>query len=124
MTGRTVPEWIGATPDTPVPPRVRLRIFQNHNGRCHVSNHKIMPGDAWALDHIIALCNGGENRERNLAPILVDKHREKTARDVAEKSKVARMAAKHAGTWPKSRRPLRSRGFPKSRPDFEVQSDV
>jgi len=45
-----------------------------------------------------------------LAPILAGKpHREKTAEDVAEKSKVYRIRAKHLGQWPKSRRPLRSR---------------
>ncbi|MET0941983.1 MAG: hypothetical protein ABWY13_11535, partial [Mesorhizobium sp.] len=42
------------------------------------------------------------NRESNLAPILRDKHKEKTAHDINEKSKVARLRAKHFGLWPKS----------------------
>ena len=41
------------------------------------------------VDHVRALINGGENRESNLAPILREKHREKTARDIDEKAKVA-----------------------------------
>jgi 5-methylcytosine-specific restriction protein A len=97
MTGRSVPMWRGATPDAKVPPRVRLRIFEREGGRCWISGRKIMPGDLWDLDHKVALCNGGQHVESNLFPALRDKHREKTAADVAEKSKVARVRAKHLG---------------------------
>lgn len=101
MTGRAVEEWRGKTPDAAVPPRVRLRIFEREAGRCWLSGRKIVPGDAWDLDHKVALCNGGEHRESNLFPALRDKHREKTAEDVAEKSKVARVRAKHLGIHPR-----------------------
>ena len=95
---RALPEWIGKTPDSPAPPRVRARVFLAYDGRCHWSGRKIGPGDEWDLDHVRALINGGENRESNLAPILRGKsHKEKTAADVAEKSKVARIRAKHLG---------------------------
>lgn len=94
---RQVEEWVGATDDTPVPPRVRLRVFERHGGRCHISGRKIMPGDRWECDHVQALINGGENRESNLAPALHDKHREKTAADVKVKAKIARTRAKHLG---------------------------
>lgn len=98
MTGRATPEWIGSSPDAKVPPRVRARIFLAHDGRCHRTGRRIMPSDAWQLDHVVALCNGGQHRESNMAPILAGKpHREKTAEDVAEKSKVARVRAKHLG---------------------------
>lgn len=101
---RSLPEWIGKTDDTPVPPRVKLRVFLAHGGVCHISGRKILPGDQWDLDHVKALRNGGENRESNLAPALRDKHREKTAADVAEKVKTDRIAAKHHGAWkPKTR---------------------
>jgi 5-methylcytosine-specific restriction protein A len=92
---RAVEEWVGKTDDTKAPPHVRLRIFQREDGRCHISGRKIMPGEPWDLEHKIALCNGGENRESNLFPALRDKHREKTAEDVAEKSDVATKAKKH-----------------------------
>lgn len=115
MTGRSVPEWIGATPDTPVPPRVKLRVFEAHGGICHLSGRKIRAGDAWDCDHVKALTNGGENRESNLAPALRDFHRAKTAEDVAEKSKVERIRKKHLGIYPKSPRPLKSRGFERRR---------
>jgi 5-methylcytosine-specific restriction protein A len=113
MTGRSVDTWVGSTPDTKVPPRVRLRIFEREGGRCWISGRKIMAGDQWDLDHKVALCNGGAHSEDNLFPALRDKHREKTAADVAEKSKVARQRAKHLGIFPKSPRKLQGRGFAK-----------
>ncbi len=108
---RIVDEWIGATPDTPIPPRVRARVFERHGGICYLSKRKIRAGDLWDCDHIVALVNGGENRERNLAPALRDKHREKTKADVATKAKTARVRARHLGIKPKAKQPLRSRGF-------------
>ena len=94
---RAVEEWIGKTDDTPAPQRVALRVFAAYGGRCHRSGRLIRPGDKWELDHVIALINGGENRESNLAPILADSHKEKTAEDVAIKSKIARIQARHLG---------------------------
>lgn len=110
---RAVPEWIGATPDAKVPPRVRLRIFEREGGRCHISGRKIMPGEPWDLDHGVALINGGEHRESNLFPALRDKHREKTRADVAEKARTARKRKAHLGIKP-AKRPLQSRGFAKA----------
>jgi len=108
---RSVDEWIGKTDDTPIPPRVRLRVFEAHGGKCYLSGRKILAGEPWQVDHVIALINGGENRESNLAPILTAKHKEKTRDDVAEKSKVARIRAKHLGVYPKAKRKIQSRGF-------------
>lgn len=120
MTARSVPEWIGATPDTAVPPRVKLRVFERHGGICHLTGRKIMAGEAWDLDHKTALINGGEHRESNLAPALRDKHREKTAEDVKLKGKVARTRAKHLGIWPKGPK-IQGRGFQKRKaPDVQL----
>lgn len=118
QSARSIPEWIGKHPDQAVPSRVRLRIFERYRGRCHLSGRKIMPGDAWDLDHIIALVNGGQHRETNLAPALRDKHREKTRADVAEKARAARIQAKHLGIKKPSR--LRSRGFAKAPPQHSA----
>lgn len=107
---RSVPLWVGSTDDAKVPMRVKNRVFLAHGGRCWLSGRKIMPGDLWDLDHKQALCNGGRHAEDNLAPALRDKHREKTAEDVAEKSKTARIRAKHLGIWPKGPK-IQSRGF-------------
>jgi len=109
MTGRAVPEWIGSSPDAKVPVRVRLRVFEAHGGRCYLSGRKIAAGDAWELEHVKPLHLGGENRESNLAPALVEAHREKTSREITAKAKADRIRAKFLGIYPKSPSPLRSR---------------
>lgn len=109
---RSVPEWRGASDDTAPPPRVKARVFLAHDGVCHLSGRKIRPGDVWQCDHVVAIINGGENRESNLAPALAEAHREKTAEDVAIKSKTARIRAKHLGLWPRGQQ-IKSRGFQK-----------
>lgn len=114
--GREVAEWIGATPDTPVPDRVKLRVFRRYGGRCYLSEAKIRPGDAWDVEHIIPLAlDPSGNRERNLAPALKEPHKTKTAADRQAIAKADRIARKHAGIWPKSKRPLKGRGFAPTR---------
>jgi 5-methylcytosine-specific restriction protein A len=115
MTGRSVPEWIGKTPDSKVPTSVRTRVFLTHNGICHISGRPIRVGEAWELEHITPLSMGGEHRETNMAPALVQPHREKSAKEATARAKADRVRAKHLGTWPKSKTPLRSRGFEKTR---------
>lgn len=120
---RAVEEWIGKTPDTKVPPRVRLRIWKREGGKCHLSGRKILAGDRWDLDHRVALINGGEHRESNLFPALRDKHREKTARDVAEKARADQSFKKHLGiTRPKGL--IKSAGFPKYEPRRNASSPL
>jgi 5-methylcytosine-specific restriction protein A len=94
---RSTEEWKGKTDDTPVPPRIRLRIFDRFGGTCHISGRKIRPGEAWNLDHVVSIINGGTNSESNLVPVLVDPHKAKTREDVAEKSRVARKRKAHLG---------------------------
>lgn len=94
---RSTPEWIGKTDDTPVPPRVKLRVFETHGGICAETGVKIRGGDIWDCDHEIALINGGENRESNLRPVLRTAHREKTKADVAIKVKNDRVRKKALG---------------------------
>lgn len=106
MAARSVPEWIGATPDTPAPARVKLRVFLAYDGVCGESGRKIQPGEAWQVDHIRAIINGGENRESNLQPVLVEAHKEKTRRDVKEKAKADRIRKRHLGIENPSKRKL------------------
>jgi len=94
---RELPEWIGKDDDDPVPPRVRLRVFDRLEGLCCVCDGKIV-AKRWVCDHRIAIINGGENRERNLWPIHETcDWKVKTPADVAEKSKNARVRSKHLG---------------------------
>jgi 5-methylcytosine-specific restriction protein A len=103
---RSVKEWIGRNDDTQVPPRVLLRIFLRHEGRCQCGCGRIIrTGEVWHADHRIALINGGENRETNLQPVLAEHHKCKTREDVAQKSRSYRRQLRHAGIKA-NRRPL------------------
>ncbi len=96
---RRVPEWIGATDDTKIPDRVKARVLLAYGKRCHWSGRPISPGDAWDIDHVLALSNGGQNRESNLAPILRSQHPSKTRHDVKQKARDARVRKKHLGLY-------------------------
>lgn len=93
---RARPEWIADTDDQRAPPRVRQRIFDDCGGKCHICGVVII-GKKWALDHVTALVNGGENRQSNLKPVHIACHAIKTAEDVAEKAEIARKRQKHIG---------------------------
>lgn len=108
---RSVPEWIGKHDDQAVPPRVRQRIFDRHEGICYLSGRAIRPGDRWELEHIIALVNGGEHRESNLAPALKEPHKSKTKQDRKLGKKIARVRKRHIGIRKQSRFPC-SRNSP------------
>jgi len=100
---RTLPEWIADTDDQRAPPRIRQRIFDDCGGKCHICGLVII-GKKWALDHVKALVNGGENRASNLKPVHIACHAIKTAADVAEKAKIAAIHGKHIGAIrPKSK---------------------
>lgn len=122
MTPRSVPEWVGKTADTKVPDHVRLRIFRTHEGRCHISRRKIMPSDHWELEHVIPLSMGGEHRERNLAPALADKHKEKSKQEAADRARGDAASKHHLGIRPPSR--LRSAGFVKAPPQRSASRPI
>ena len=103
---RSVSEWIGKTDDHRAPGKVRQRVFDRERSCCHLCSQPIQAGEAWDLDHVKALCNGGEHRENNLAPALRDAHRKKTAADVAERAKTDRIRKKHLGIKTRKSRPL------------------
>lgn len=94
---RKVKPWVGKTDNSKPSPKVRQRIFDKENGVCHVCKLPILSTDRWDLDHVIALINGGDNAEHNLKPAHWPCHKDKTKRDVAEKSKVAKVRQKHLG---------------------------
>lgn len=123
---RSVKEWIGKNDDSKAPPRVRQRVFDKYEGKCYISGLPIGQ-KPWQLDHVVALINGGENRESNLAPILTSLHKKKTAQDVRQKAKTAKIRGKHTGAiQPKGK--IQSRGFAKgtkgkrlTHPDFLIK---
>lgn len=102
---RTVPEWIGRSDDEPFPPRVRLRILARHGGNCAGCGLPIV--GAFTCDHIIAIINGGENRESNGQPLCNKTcNPKKNASDVAIKSATAISQKKRHGLKPKWHRPM------------------
>ena len=103
---RATPEWIGKTNDTPIPPRVRLRCFELHGGRCAACGRRLEPGH-WDVDHVIPLIKGGRHAETNLQPLCkVPCHQDKTAQDVAVKSTTYKKHLKQIGIKKATRRPL------------------
>ena len=109
---RALPIWIGRDDNHRAPGKVRQRVFDREHGCCHLCEQPIQPGQKWDLDHVVALINGGENAEPNLKPAHRKCHKDKTARDVAEKAKVAAIRQRHLGivNAPK----LRGSSFPKT----------
>lgn len=110
---RTVSEWIGKTDDHRAPATVRDRIMIREGNRCHLCSREIVAGEKWDLDHVVAVINGGENRETNLKPAHRKCHVEKTAADVAEKAKIAAKRRKNLGIRSAPSQPIRSPGFAK-----------
>lgn len=108
--GRASEEWIGKTADTPIPARVRLRVFDRKHGRCHSCQRKIAGGERWICEHLIAVINWRAtkeqphgNRESNLGVTCSWCVPAKNAEDVAQKSKVYQTRAKHLGLKKPSR---------------------
>jgi 5-methylcytosine-specific restriction protein A len=112
--GRDVEEWIGETPNSVPPPRVKIRVFERHGRRCVHCTRPLRVGDKWDTDHLIALINNGQNRESNLGPACEYCHPEKTKRDVATKSKTAKIVKK--AYLPKGgKKKIEGRGFQTNR---------
>lgn len=106
MSARSLPDWLGTTPDTPAPPRVRLRVYERACGKCESCRRKLRAGDKWEVDHRIAIVNGGINAEFNLQVLCAWCHDAKTRRDVAEKSAVAVKRKAHLGIRKRKGRPM------------------
>lgn len=101
---REVPEWVGKTDDTAIPPRVRARVVDRAGGCCEECRAEFTPALRPEIDHRVALILGGENRESNLRALCRHCHRPKTNADVAQKAKEARVRAKHLGLAPQKRK--------------------
>lgn len=104
LTGRAIPEWVGATPDAKIPDRVIIRISLRQEGKCAITGVKLRAGHFHA-DHIKPLKKGGRHRESNLQLITDEAHALKTAEEAGEQAKVNRIIAKRLGLK-KPRNPL------------------
>lgn len=113
MTGRSVPLWSSDNPDAAIPKAVKARVWLRCEGKCALTGKKLRPGDPVDFDHIVPLSMGGEHSEANLQLVCRQAHREKTASEAPARAKADRIRAKHLGIYPRSKRPIQSRGFAK-----------
>jgi 5-methylcytosine-specific restriction protein A len=104
---RSVDEWIGRTPDSVPPDKVKLRVLKRFEYKCAACGTPIRSGIPWTCDHTVAIINGGENRERNLRPICNKVClKPKDRADVAEKSRTYRKQAATFGLKRRKGRPM------------------
>ena len=105
-TARAVEEWIGATPDTPIPDRVVLRIWDRQGGRCAKSGVKLYAGK-FIKEHVNPLWLDGENRESNIALYAIVEAKAKTKTEAKVRAKVNRVKKKHVLPRAKGKIPSR-----------------
>jgi 5-methylcytosine-specific restriction endonuclease McrA len=94
---RAIPEWVARHDDQAIPPNVRDRVYTRGGEACAICTRPISEKLRPAIDHTIALINGGQNRESNLQLLCAPCHKIKTKADVAEKSTVYRKRLKDRG---------------------------
>ena len=85
----------------------RARIFEAHNGTCHICGQKIDgTRERWDAEHIIPYALTNDDSDDNLAPAHIACHATKTPQDVAQIAKAKRVNRKHTGAHrPKSTLP-------------------
>ncbi len=95
-----------STPRRSLSTRERVRLFELHNGDCHICKGKIFAGQVWDVEHVIPLCWGGADDDANRKPAHRRCHKEKTPEDVHLLAKAKRRRAKHIGIKPHTSRPI------------------
>lgn len=119
---RSLPAWQGKTDDTAIPARVRLRVWDREEGRCHRCRRGIPADDAWIIEHRLAIILGGANAEGNLCLSCSWCKPVKDAEDVAAKAKTAAVRSRHLGIRPEST--MRSAGFAKRPPQLSASRPI
>lgn len=102
---RTVPEWIGATDNTPPSAACKRRILDRQDNKCASTGMEFTPQDPPFFDHKVPVWLGGENRESNLQAIRGEPHQRKTSAEATVRSKVNANRDRHLGLK-KTRRPM------------------
>lgn len=98
---------------------VRRRVWEREQGICYLCKEKVLPGEAWELEHANQRSVSNDDRESNLFVAHAERaecHPKKTAEDAAVRAHVNRMKKKHdlrREDWPRTSPPIRSRGFRK-----------
>jgi 5-methylcytosine-specific restriction enzyme A len=94
------------------PAKVKVAAFERSGGHCQQCFARIIGRPEY--DHILPDWLGGEPTLENCNVLCSKCHRLKTSgEDVPRIAKTKRTQRKSIGAWPKSHRPLKSRGFTK-----------
>lgn len=102
--------------------KVKLAAWERCGGDCEGCCARII-GRA-EYDHILPDALGGEATLENCSVLCSKCHRMKTSTgDVPRIAKAKRQQRKAIGAWPKSSRPLRSRGFQNRQHAISNQED-
>jgi hypothetical protein len=99
-------------------PKVRAQVLLANGGRCYLTGQKIAAGEAWEVEHVIPLAQGGTNDLANLRPALKAAHKIKSANDAANTAKARRLAGE---TCQGRGRLIPSRGFSDRTRGFDGQ---
>lgn len=90
----------------PLSTKARVELFRLTGGICHICAGWIQVGQAWEVEHVIPLAQGGEDGGDNLRPAHVACHRVKTSQDATDTAKAKRREARHLGIKRTTSRPL------------------
>lgn len=121
---RSVKEWIGKTDDSMPGDIVRDRISKRQGDRCACCGRPFGPGLTAHCDHVRALADGGENRERNLQMLCNWCHVEKSADEATSRAKNRRIRAKHLGFDTVRTNRWSSRGFDPAAPQRRATTPI
>jgi hypothetical protein len=103
---RSGDEWVGLTPDTPLPERVYKRLWRLQKGRCPKCGRFLRPGHV-IREHVKPVWGGGENRESNIQLwCKVPCSSEKTSEEAAPRAKGDRMLRMYLGLKKRKGRPM------------------
>lgn len=93
---REKPEWVGKRPESMPSTAVQLRVLERQGGKCGCGcGIKVdFDRDQLDCDHIVALQDGGENRESNLQILLRKHHLTKTVAENIARGEARRHKAK------------------------------
>jgi 5-methylcytosine-specific restriction enzyme A len=91
-------------------PKIKLAAWDRSSGNCEKCLARILGRPEY--DHVLPDALGGEPTLQNCEVLCSKCHRLKTSgEDVPRIAKTKRTKRKSIGAWPKTHRPLRSRGF-------------
>lgn len=86
-------------------------MFVLHDRKCHLCGEEIVFPEPWDLDHVIEWTLTRDDSDENVRPAHSVCHSAKSGKRIAQIRKADRQRQKHNGSWPKSRRSLRSPKF-------------